>query len=122
MSYPIVLGTSPPYSVVYSGATAVHLLSIDTSKPTPTFTSVWNTTIANPSAPISSTGQQFVYVGSSDGTIHELALSTGTDTKDEVANVGPTMGTVGDPSIDEVLSRIYVTTTDQRAYAFTIPF
>jgi len=122
VSYPIVLGNSPPYSVVYSGATAVHLLTINTSSATPTFVSVWNTTIANPSAPISSTGQQFVYVGSSDGTIHELALSTGADTKDAVANTGPTKGTVGDPSLDEVLSRIYVTTTDQRAYAFTIPF
>jgi len=122
VSYPIVLGNSPPYSVVYSGATAVHLLTINTSSATPTFVSVWNTTIANPSAPISSTGQQFVYVGSSDGTIHELALSTGADTKDAVANTGPTKGTVGDPSLDEVLSRVYVTTTDQRAYAFTIPF
>jgi hypothetical protein len=122
VSYPIVLGNSPPYSVLYSGATAVHLLSINTSSATPTFVSVWNTTIANPSAPISSTGQQFVYVGSSDGTIHELALSTGADTKDAIANTGPTKGTVGDPSLDEVLSRIYVTTTDQRAYAFTIPF
>jgi len=54
--------------------------------------------------------------------IHELMLTTGADVKDEVTNVGPTKGTVGDPSFDEVLSRIYVTTTDQRAYAFTIPF
>jgi hypothetical protein len=122
VSYPIVLGNSPPYSVIYSGATAVHLLSIDTSSATPTFVSVWNRTIANPSAPISSTGQQFVYVGSSDGKIHELALSTGADTKDAIVNTGATKGTVGDPSLDEVMSRIYVTTTDQRAYAFTIPF
>jgi hypothetical protein len=61
-------------------------------------------------------------VGSSDGMIHELMLTTGADVKDEVTNVGATKGTVGDPSIDEALSRIYVTTTDQRAYAFTIPF
>jgi hypothetical protein len=54
--------------------------------------------------------------------IHELMLSNGTDVKDEVCNVGATKGTVGDPSLDEVLSRIYATTTDQRAYAFTIPF
>jgi hypothetical protein len=63
-----------------------------------------------------------VFVGSSDGTIHELNLTTGADVKDEVCNTGATKGTVGDPSIDEVMSRIYVTTTDQRAYAFTIPF
>jgi len=122
VSYPVVVGNSPPYTVLFSGATAVHALSINTSQPTPTFTSLWNTTIANPSAPISSTGQTYVYVGSSDGMIHELMVSNGTDVKDEVCNIGATKGTVGDPSIDEVLSRIYVTTTDQRAYAFIIPF
>ncbi|MGB8543197.1 MAG: DNRLRE domain-containing protein [Candidatus Acidiferrales bacterium] len=122
VSYPVVLNSAPPYVVVFSGSTGVHALSIDTSRPTPAFMSVWNTTIANPSAPISSTGLSYVFVGSSDGTIHELNLTTGADVKDEVCNTGATKGTVGDPSIDEVLSRIYVTTTDQRAYAFTIPF
>jgi hypothetical protein len=122
VSYPVVLGSSPPYTVIYSGATAVHALSIDTSRPTPVFTPVWSTPVANPSAPISSTGLQFVFVGSSDGKVHELMLTNGADVKDEVANIGPTKGTVGDPSIDEVMSRIYVTTTDQRAYAFAFPF
>jgi hypothetical protein len=122
VSYPVVLNSTPPYVVIFSGSTGVHALSIDTSRPTPAFMSVWNTTIANPSAPISSTGLSYVFVGSSDGTIHELNLTTGADVKDEVCNTGATKGTVGDPSIDEVLSRIYVTTTDQRAYAFTIPF
>jgi hypothetical protein len=122
VSYPVVLGNAPPYTVVYSGATGVHLLTIDTSRPTPVFASVWTTAITAPSAPISITGMAFIFVGSSDGKIHELALATGADVKDEVANDGPTIGTVGDPSIDAVMSRIYVTTTDQRAYAFTIPF
>ncbi len=122
VSYPIVLGTAPPYTVIFSGTTAVHAISIDTSRPIPVFVPVWNTTVANPSAPISSIGLNYVYVGSSDGKIHELMLTTGADIKDEVTNIGATKGAVGDPSIDEVMSRIYVTTTDQRAYAFTIPF
>jgi hypothetical protein len=122
VSYPVVLNSSPPYVVIFSGATAVHLLTIDTSRTTPVFAQVWSTTIANPSAPLSYTGSSYVYVGSSDGTIHELNLVTGADVKDEICNVGATKGTVGDPSIDEVLSRIYVTTTDQRAYGFVIPF
>jgi hypothetical protein len=122
VSYPVVLGSAPPYTVIYSGATAVHALSIDTSRPTPMFAPAWSTTVANPSAPISSTGLQFVFVGSSDGKVHEINLTTGADVKDEVTNVGATKGTVGDPSIDEVMSRIYVTTTDQRAYAFVFPF
>jgi hypothetical protein len=122
VSYPIVLNNAPPYTVIFSGTTAVHAISIDTSRPTPVFATVWNTTIATPSAPISAPGLSYVYVGSSDGKIHELMLTTGADIKDEACNTGSTKGTVGDPSIDEVMSRIYVTTTDQRAYAFTIPF
>jgi hypothetical protein len=122
VSYPIVLNNAPPYTVIFSGATAVHAISIDTSRPTPVFVPVWNTTIGTPSAPISEPGLSYVYVGSSDGKIHELMLTTGADIKDEACNTGATKGTVGDPSIDEVMSRIYVTTTDQRAYAFTIPF
>jgi hypothetical protein len=121
VSYPVVLNSAPPYVVIFSGTTAVHLLSFDPLR-TPMFLPVWSTTIANPSAPISYTGSSYVYVGSSDGTIHELNLTTGADVKDEVCNIGATKGTVGDPSIDEVLSRIYVTTTDQRAYGFVIPF
>jgi hypothetical protein len=122
VSYPVVLGNAPPYTVIYSGSTGVHLLTIDTSRTPATFLQVWTTAITDPSAPMALNGLSFVFVGSSDGTIHELALATGADVKDEVANSGPTIGTVGDPSIDEALSRIYVTTTDQRAYAFTIPF
>jgi hypothetical protein len=120
VSYPVVLGNASPYQVLFSGTTAVHLVQYDAVRNT--FAPVWTTTIANPSAPISYTGSSYVFVGSSDGTIHELNLTTGADVKDEVCNTGATKGTVGDPSIDEVMSRIYVTTTDQRAYAFTIPF
>jgi hypothetical protein len=114
------VGSAPTYNVIYSGATGVHLLQYDSVRKN--FIQVWVAPITNPSAPIAVTGLAFVFVGSSDGTIHELALATGADVKNEVANSGPTIGTVGDPSIDEALSRIYITTSDQRAYAFTIPF
>jgi hypothetical protein len=121
VSYPIVVvGTPPEYNVIFSGATGVHLLEYDSVRMA--FAQSWVTAITDPSAPISVTGLSYIFVGSSDGKIHELALATGADVKDEAANTGPTIGTVGDPSIDEALSRIYVTTTDQRAYAFIIPF
>jgi PQQ-like domain len=121
VSYPIVVaGTPPVYNVIYSGTTGVHLLEYDSSRMN--FIQTWVTAITDPSAPIAVTGLSFIFVGSSDGKIHELALVGGADVKDEVTNDGPTIGTVGDPSIDEALSRIYVTTTDQRAYAFIIPF
>jgi hypothetical protein len=74
-----------------------------------------------PSAPICVTGLGLVFVGSNDGKIHELNLATGADVKDEIANTGQP-GFVGDPSLDVQLSRIYISTTDQRAYGFVYPF
>jgi hypothetical protein len=62
-----------------------------------------------------------VYVGSADGKIHELDAVTGVDGKQRTANTGQP-GIVGDPALDTVLSRIYISTNDQRAYGFTFPF
>lgn len=119
VSYPVVLGSSSPYTILFSGATKVHAVSFN--KATNTFTPLWATTVTVPSAPICFTGLGFVFVGSNDGKIHELNLATGADVKDEVANTGQP-GFVGDPSLDVQLSRIYISTTDQRAYGFVYPF
>jgi hypothetical protein len=119
VDYPVVLNTVSPYTILFSGATKVHAVSF--SKTTNTFTPLWATTINVPSAPICVTGQNLVFVGSNDGKIHELNLATGADIKDEIANTGQP-GFVGDPSLDLQLSRIYISTTDQRAYGFVFPF
>jgi hypothetical protein len=119
VSYPVVLNFSSPYTILFSGATQVHAVSFD--KNTNTFTPLWATTINSPSAPICIPGQGLVFAGSKDGKIHELNLVTGADLKDEVANTGQP-GFVGDPSLDVQLSRLYISTTDQRAYGFVYPF
>ncbi|MHB8540834.1 MAG: DNRLRE domain-containing protein [Candidatus Acidiferrales bacterium] len=119
IDYPLVVGFGSPYTVVFSGATGVHALSYDVGAKT--FTALWNTTINTPSAPISVFGLSDVYVGSNDGTIHELDLASGADIRDEIVNKGQP-GFVGDPSLDLSLMRIYVSTTDQRMYAFPFPF
>jgi hypothetical protein len=119
VEYPVVLGPTSPYTIIYSGATQVHAVTFN--KATNTFTPVWATTVKVPSAPIGFTGSGFIFVGSNDGMIHELNLATGADVKDEVANTGQP-GFVGDPSLDVQLSRVYVSTTDQRAYGFVYPF
>ncbi|MGH8700367.1 MAG: hypothetical protein ACREVR_04215, partial [Burkholderiales bacterium] len=64
-----------------------------------------------------------VYTGGSDGFLFELDLATGAVTKKVIVNnFYPAV--VGDPALDEVNQRVYVSTTtnDQRAYGFTIPF
>jgi hypothetical protein len=119
ISFPIALGLTSPYTVIFSGQTAVHAMTYD--KTANTFTSLWSTTISGPSAPIGFTGGAKVYVGSSDGKIHELDAVTGVDGKQRTANTGQP-GIVGDPALDTVLSRIYISTNDQRAYGFTFPF
>ena len=103
VSYPVCLSAAPPYVVIFSGTTAVHLLTIDTSRTTPVFAQVWSTTIANPSAPISYTGSSYVYVGSSDGTIHELLLTTGADIKNGL----PTLERPRAPSVIPQSMRCY---------------
>ncbi|MGH9829918.1 MAG: hypothetical protein ACREDR_42445, partial [Blastocatellia bacterium] len=119
VDYPLVIGFSSPYSVFFSGATGVHALRYDANAKT--FTSAWNTTVNTPSAPIGVFGLGAVFVGSNDGTIHELDLGGGADIRDETANTGQP-GFIGDPSLDLSLMRIYVSTTDQRMYAFPFPF
>ncbi|MHB8527751.1 MAG: outer membrane protein assembly factor BamB family protein, partial [Candidatus Acidiferrales bacterium] len=119
IDYPLVVGFGSPYTVVFSGATGIHALNYNANAKT--FTALWNTTIKTPSAPISVFGISDVYVGSNDGTIHELDLTSGADIRDEIVNIGQP-GFVGDPSLDLSLMRIYVSTTDQRMYAFPFPF
>jgi hypothetical protein len=119
ISFPIVLGLTSPYTVIFSGQTAVHAMTYD--KTANAFTSLWSTTINGPSASIGFTGFGKVYVGSADGKIHELDAVTGVDGKQRTANTGQP-GIVGDPALDVVLSRIYVSTNDQRAYGFAFPF
>jgi len=118
-SFPVVLNTAPPYTIIFSGASAVHAVSYDPTGPT--FTDLWDTTISVPSAPLSYTGLSDVFVGSADGKIHELDVTSGTDLKDVVVDTG-TPGVVGDPALDIVLSNIYVSTSDQRAFGFAYPF
>lgn len=119
ISFPVVLNTAPPYTIVFSGASAVHAVSYDPTGPA--FTDLWDTTISVPSAPVSYTGLSDVFVGSADGKIHELDVSSGQDLKDVIVDTG-TPGVVGDPALDITLSNIYVSTSDQRAYGFIYPF
>lgn len=112
------------YEVVFSGATAVH--AVNYNKVSHTFSLAWATpvVISGPSAPLCSCRFGKVYVGSNIGFIHEIDLATGVDDYQMVVNSVNT-GTgaaVGDPAIDVVLNRIYISTTDQRAYGFAVPF
>jgi outer membrane protein assembly factor BamB len=113
--FPVVLGAALPYTIIFSTNGNVNAVSFDGA----TFTPLWKTPISAPSTPISAPGLTTVYVGSSDGKIHELDLTTGADNKQRIVD---TSATVGDPSLDVALNRIIVGSTDGRVYAFTFPF
>lgn len=119
IDYPAVINFSSPYSLVFSGTADVHGLTYDAAAKT--FTAVWKTPVTTPSAPIGVFGLTDIFVGSGDGTIHELNVNTGVDVRDVVANTGQP-GIVGDPSLDVSLMRIYASTNDQRMYSFPFPF
>jgi hypothetical protein len=133
MGFPFVTTTVPPYTVIYTTNTKVHAVSFNPT--TNTFTKLWTTTVfAAPfptcnagvcslSAPVVATSINMVYTGGSDGFLYELNLATGAIVKKVVVDTFyPAV--VGDPALDEVKQRVYVSTTtnDQRAYGFAIPF
>lgn len=122
VGFPLVLGFQSPYTIVYSGAANVHIVQYD--KAANKFTSLFTIPIAAPSAPIGDSNLSKVYVGSSDGFIHEIDLPTGTDDFKmyvNTINVG-SPAIIGNVSLDLTLSRVYIATTDQRSYGFAIPF
>jgi outer membrane protein assembly factor BamB len=115
---PAIVKSNPTYQIVFSSSSKVQEVSFDVR--TNTFTRIWNTSIASPSTPLHLVGLSRIYVGSSDGKIHELDAVTGSDRKQRSVNPKPTI--VGAPIGDTSLSRIYACATDQHIYAFAVPF
>jgi hypothetical protein len=121
-SYPYIVTTVNPYTVVFTTGTMVHAVSFD--KNTNTFTKLWDSVaFTSPSAPVVYNFST-VYIGTGSDIIYELSLASGVVTGQRVVDTGNNPMFIGEPSLDLVLNRIYVTTTtnDQRSYAYTVPF
>ena len=136
VGFPFVTNAVPPYTVVYTTNAQVHAVSFNPA--TNTFTKLWTTTIFSApfptcnagvcslSAPVVATSgnlPNMVYTGGADGFLYELNLSTGAVVNKAVVDTFyPAV--VGDPALDEVKQRVYVSTTtnDQRSYGFAIPY
>jgi outer membrane protein assembly factor BamB len=80
----------------------------------------WRTSVTGASAPLVVNTVGKIYVGGSDGLVHELNISDGTQTKTQ--NAGGTGVTIGEPSYDGTDNVLYVNTTQGNQYAFTVPF
>ncbi|RKG63454.1 dehydrogenase [Corallococcus sp. CA054B] len=100
----------------------VEHYSIDAANTTNVPARMWTTPIANPSGlfTLNVNGVPRVYVGSSDGKVHQLELENdGTDTGQ--VTVGPAQ-LIGVPTIDHTVGRLHVGTADGRICAFPVPF
>ncbi|NMO23230.1 PQQ-binding-like beta-propeller repeat protein [Pyxidicoccus fallax] len=93
----------------------------DTTSASITPTLKWSTPIADPSGAFSFNrgGVARVYVGSSDGQVHQLELIGGTDSG-RVSMGGAQL--IGTPTIDTPTSRLHVGSQDGRICAFAVPF
>jgi hypothetical protein len=121
-SYPYIVTTTNPYTVVFTTGTMVHAVSFN--KNTNTFTKLWDSaTFTSPSAPVVFNFSK-VYLGTGSDIIYEIDLTSGNVTGQRVVDSGNNPMFIGEPSLDLVLNRIYVTTTtnDQRSYAYSVPF
>ncbi|MHB8876857.1 MAG: outer membrane protein assembly factor BamB family protein, partial [Myxococcaceae bacterium] len=83
-----------------------------------TVTRLWTTPIANPSGVVVQFSTQKIFVGSSDGKVHQLNADTGVDEK----QVTVSSQAVGMPAIDSTSNRLHVGTLDGRLCAFQLPF
>jgi hypothetical protein len=121
-SYPYIVTTTNPYTVVFTTGTMVHAVSFN--KNTNTFTKLWDSaTFTSPSAPVVFNSSK-IYIGTGSDIIYEIDLASGNVTGQRVVDTGNNPMFIGEPSLDLVLNRIYVTTTtnDQRSYAYSVPF
>ncbi|ABF89786.1 PQQ enzyme repeat domain protein [Myxococcus xanthus DK 1622] len=81
----------------------------------------WSTPIASPSGTFSfnRNGAVRIYVGSSDGQVHQLELLDGSDSGQ--VSIGGAQR-IGTPTIDHTVSRLHVGSEDGRICAFPVPF
>src|SRR3989442_581651 len=114
------LSFSMPDTIIFSRNATVHSVSFNG---TTTFTPNW--TVTPTGAPTSVSGpvddgvNTYIYIGGSDGKVHQLLQSNGNDTKQ--LPVSASTPTLGDPTFNTDLNLLYVGGTDGRTYTFQVP-
>jgi len=114
-----------PDQIIFSRTATVHSVSFDGSTFTPT--SAWGsgtgvvqlTGTPTVSAPVDD-GAGNLYIGGSDGKVHRLLVSNGSDAAQMPAT--GVSGTMGDPTFNWDTSSIHVGATNGHIYTYTTPF
>ena len=111
-----VISVATPDTIIFVRNATVHSVGFDGTS----FSTNWTKTLTwTPSAPVDD-GAGNLYFGGSDGKLHRLAVSDGTD----LAQVPTTaiLGSMGEPSINWDRGVIHVGGSDGHVYTFDVGF
>jgi len=104
---------------LYFSTTDGHVWSVQASGTTAPPSLVWKTTLAGASAPLVLESNGVLYVGGSDGKVHELRLTDGVDQKQ--STVGGGASAVGSPTWDSTSGWLYAPTANGKIWAVPAP-
>jgi len=104
---------------LYFSTTDGHVWAVQTSGGTAPPSLVWKTTLSGASAPLVLESNGALYVGGSDGKIHELRLTDGVDQKQ--ATIGAGASAVGSPTWDATSGWLYAPTANGKIWAVPAP-
>ena len=104
---------------LYFSTSDGHVWALQTSGGSAPPSLVWKTTLAGASAPLVLESNGVLYVGGSDGKIHELRLSDGVDQKQ--STVGGGTSAVGSPTWDSTSGWLYAPTANGKIWAIPAP-
>jgi outer membrane protein assembly factor BamB len=115
------IGAGTPDTIVFSRTATVHSVNFNGT----TFSANWTVTPtgapAGISGPVDDGGTpDRLYVGGSDGKVHQLDASTGTDQKQ--IPVAATTPTLGEPTFNVDTNAIYIGATNGNIYTLPVPF
>jgi len=113
----ITAGT--PDTIIFSRNATVHSVNFNSTAFTPNWTVTPTGAPTSVSGPVDDGVNTYIYIGASDGKVHQLQKSNGTDTK-QLA-VAASTPTLGDPTFNADLNLLYVGGTDGRTYTFSVP-
>jgi outer membrane protein assembly factor BamB len=126
--FPLSFSTSTPSvatpdTIIYARDTTLHALTFDGT----TFGTLWGPVTLSGTPTLTTPIDYFdlvlggsrLYVGASDGKIHQINIATGIDEAQRTVAGTPSLG---DASIDYTNNRLYIGATDGNVYAFDIPF
>ena len=113
------LRTKSTDTIIFSRNATVHSVDFNGTALSANWTTTPTGAPATVSTPVDD-GAGNIYIGGSDGKVHRLLVSDGSDAAQVPATGVP--GTMGDPTFNYDLNKIHVGATDGHIYTFSAGF